>query len=62
MTEPRERCPPSEADWYAEVVYDLGGETDYNYGYYKGEKPTRLSELTPEGSKILESKVRQCTR
>lgn len=59
---PREQCPPSEADWYAEVIYELNGETDYSYGYYKGAKPTRMSELTPGGSKILESHVRRCPR
>ena len=52
---PREQCQPDEADWYMEVTYGRdvpgGTETDYNYGYYKGAKPTRPSDLVPPGFK-----------
>lgn len=58
---PREQCQPDEADWYMEVTYGRdvpgGTETDYNYGYYKGAKPTRPSDLVPPGFKVLESHV-----
>ena len=62
-----ERCAPSEADWYVEVVYDLpaGGACDYSYDYFKGEKPTRAfarQQLVPAGNVLLECTIRKCPK
>jgi hypothetical protein len=60
-----EPCAPSEAGWYVEVIYDLpaGGQCDYSYDYFKGEKPTRAfarEQLVPPGNVLLECTISEC--
>ncbi len=60
-----QRCAPREADWYVEIVYDLpgGGDCDYAYDYFKGDRPTRAfarRALLPAGRELLECKIRAC--
>lgn len=49
---------PSEAKWYAEVVYDNGGgETEYNYGYCSADEYPSPTLLCGPGVVLLSVKV-----
>jgi hypothetical protein len=52
---------PSESRWYGEIIF--GGEdwTEYNYGFSSSvTRPSyaSLSEMKPDGAKILERTIR----
>lgn len=55
------RCPSGVAGEH-ERAY--GTETDYNYGYYQGERPAgpELYSLVPEGFHRLEFTIKPCKR
>lgn len=51
---------PSDAKWYAEVIFGDDSHTDYNYGYSSAEEePDKdtLWDMIPEGQTLIESKI-----
>lgn len=58
MSELNWNAKPSEAVWYGEVVFEIGGETESNYGYCSdiAEYPSPTLLCGP-GVALLEVKV-----
>ena len=60
----RRQCHQSEADWYVEVTFVRGYETNYAYGYYKGADLTpndlvpAANDLVPVGWEVIQTEIR----
>lgn len=49
---------PMDALWYGEVIFDVDGDTDYNYAYSMDTfEPDPRDIPVPDGSTVLDSKV-----